>query len=41
MLTLDHNLQKKAEQLLAGKTGSIVAINPKTGETCNGKQTGL
>ena len=32
MLTLDHNLQKKAEQLLAGKTGSIVAINPKTGE---------
>ncbi|HZK57035.1 MAG TPA: penicillin-binding transpeptidase domain-containing protein [Clostridia bacterium] len=31
-LTLDHNLQKKAEQLLRGKTGSIVAMNPKTGE---------
>lgn len=31
ILTLDHNLQKKAEQLLRGKTGSIVAMNPKTG----------
>jgi peptidoglycan glycosyltransferase len=31
-LTLDHNLQRKAEQLLKGKIGSIVAMNPKTGE---------
>ena len=31
-LTLDHNLQRKAEQLLRGKMGSIVAMNPKTGE---------
>ncbi|HZJ77003.1 MAG TPA: penicillin-binding transpeptidase domain-containing protein [Oscillospiraceae bacterium] len=31
-LTLDHNLQKKAEQLLRGKMGSIVAMNPRTGE---------
>lgn len=32
MLTLDHDLQKMAESLLKGKTGSIVALNPKTGE---------
>ena len=32
ILTLDHNLQKRAEQLLRGKMGSIVAMNPKTGE---------
>ncbi len=31
ILTLDHDLQKKAEQLLRGKMGSIVAMNPKTG----------
>ncbi len=31
-LTLDHNLQQKAENLLRGKTGSVVAVNPKTGE---------
>lgn len=32
ILTLDHNLQQKAEQLLREKKGSIVAMNPKTGE---------
>lgn len=32
LLTIDHELQKKAESLLRGKTGSIVALNPKTGE---------
>lgn len=32
ILTLNHELQRKAEELLRGKTGSIVAINPKTGE---------
>ncbi len=32
LLTIDHELQTKAESLLAGKTGSIVALNPKTGE---------
>lgn len=31
-LTLDHDLQKKAQQLLEGKTGSIVAMDPKTGQ---------
>lgn len=31
ILTLDHDLQKKAEQLLRGKMGSVVAMNPKTG----------
>lgn len=32
LLTVEHELQKKAESLLNGKTGSIVAMNPKTGE---------
>lgn len=32
ILTLDHRLQEKADQLLKGKVGSLVAINPKTGE---------
>lgn len=32
ILTIDHNLQKTAENLLRGKTGSVVAMNPKTGE---------
>jgi len=31
-LTLDIQLQLKAEQLLAGKIGSVVAIEPETGE---------
>jgi penicillin-binding protein 2 len=31
-LTLDMDLQGYAEKLLQGKTGSIVAIDPKTGE---------
>jgi len=32
LLTIDHELQKTVEGLLSGKTGSIVAMNPKTGE---------
>lgn len=32
LLTIDHTLQKTADALLSGKTGSIVALNPKTGE---------
>lgn len=32
ILTIDHNLQLKARELLGKKRGSIVAINPKTGE---------
>lgn len=32
LLTLDHNVQKTAEELLRGRTGSAVAINPTTGE---------
>lgn len=32
LLTIDHELQKVAESLLKDKMGSIVAINPKTGE---------
>lgn len=31
-LTIDHKLQTRAEELLGNKTGSIVALNPKTGE---------
>ena len=31
VLTLDHNIQKTAEELLRGKMGSIVAIDPNTG----------
>jgi len=31
-LTLDYDLQKKAEELLQGKEGTIVAMDPKTGE---------
>ncbi|GAU79661.1 penicillin-binding protein 2 [Fusibacter sp. 3D3] len=32
ILTIDHNLQLKARELLGKRRGSIVAINPKTGE---------
>lgn len=32
VLTIDHNLQEYAYNLLGNNTGSIVAINPKTGE---------
>ena len=31
-LTIDHELQEKARSLLDGKKGSIVAMNPETGE---------
>ena len=31
-LTIDLDLQRKAEELLKGKQGCIVAMNPKTGE---------
>jgi penicillin-binding protein 2 len=31
-LTLDYDLQKKAEELLEGKEGAIVALDPRTGE---------
>lgn len=31
-LTLDHKLQKKAEQLLGSRNGAIVVMRPKTGE---------
>jgi penicillin-binding protein 2 len=31
-LTIDFDLQKKAQQLLAGREGAIVAIEPKSGE---------
>jgi len=31
-LTLDHGLQKKTRELMNGKKGSAIAINPKTGE---------
>lgn len=31
-LTIDHGLQAKARDLLKGKKGSIVAMNPNTGE---------
>jgi len=31
-LTIDYELQVKAEELLAGREGSIVALDPKTGE---------
>lgn len=32
ILTIDHEIQKTAERLLREKTGSIVVINPRTGE---------
>ena len=32
ILTIDHNLQAKARELMGDSRGSIVAINPKTGE---------
>jgi len=32
VLTIDFNLQKYAEKLLEGKTGSVVAIEPSSGE---------
>ncbi len=32
MLTLDFDLQKKAEELLEGNEGSIVILDPRTGE---------
>lgn len=31
-LSIDHKLQKLAEELMAGKVGSVVAIEPSTGE---------
>lgn len=31
-LTLDHGLQMRAYQLMKGKKGALVAVNPKTGE---------
>lgn len=31
-LTIDHNLQKKASQLLGNRAGAVIASNPKTGE---------
>jgi peptidoglycan glycosyltransferase len=31
-LTIDHDLQKKTRELMSGKKGSAIAINPKTGE---------
>lgn len=31
-LTIDHNLQSKAEQLIRGKNGAVVVMRPKTGE---------
>ncbi|WP_128425771.1 peptidoglycan D,D-transpeptidase FtsI family protein [Gudongella oleilytica] len=31
-LTIDHSLQAKARELLSGKKGSIIAMDPKTGE---------
>lgn len=30
-LTLDHDLQKKAQDLLKGRRGAVVALDPKTG----------
>lgn len=30
-LTLDHTLQKKAQELLKGRNGAVVALDPKTG----------
>ncbi len=32
MLTIDHNIQQYAYNLLGNNNGSVVAINPKTGE---------
>ncbi len=32
VLTIDSQLQQKADELLAGKTGAIVAMNPQNGE---------
>ncbi|NTW71067.1 MAG: peptidoglycan glycosyltransferase [Eubacteriaceae bacterium] len=32
LLTIDHDLQKKASELLGDRKGAVVAIDPKTGE---------
>lgn len=32
MLTIDHELQQKARELMKNYTGAVVAMNPKTGE---------
>lgn len=31
-LTIDYHLQRTAEELLAGKAGAVVAVDPRTGE---------
>ena len=31
-LTIDHNMQEKSRSLLKGKKGSVITMNPKTGE---------
>ena len=31
-LTIDHNLQEKTRELLKGRKGSVIAMNPTTGE---------
>ena len=31
-LTIDHNMQEESKRLLKGKKGSIITMNPKTGE---------
>ena len=32
LLTLDYDLQKKAEELLSGREGAIIALDPRNGE---------
>lgn len=32
VLTIDHNLQKRASNLLGNRSGAVIASNPKTGE---------
>jgi len=32
VLTIDHDLQKRAEELLGDQTGAVVCLEPKTGE---------
>lgn len=32
-LTLDHKMTQQAAQLMGGKNGAVVALNPRTGET--------
>ncbi|MBC7088333.1 MAG: penicillin-binding protein A [Tissierellales bacterium] len=32
VLTIDHDIQQKSRELLLGKKGSIITMNPKTGE---------